>query len=78
MPTEPVLSAWSAVHPIAEWHNHIRELAFHFLVLGISRPADVLWLIAVPTRYVPLDPLPLLALPLLVGFIFGIDLMELL
>jgi hypothetical protein len=45
-------------------------------VVGIRYPADILWLVAVLTRNIPLNPLPPLTFPQLQGFPFGIDPVE--
>jgi hypothetical protein len=37
---------------------------------------DILWLIAVPTSYIPLDPILVLPFPRLVGFILSVDPVE--
>jgi hypothetical protein len=45
-------------------------------MLRIRCPADILWLIAVPTSHIPLNPVLVLPFPRLVGFILGIDPVE--
>ena len=45
-------------------------------MLGIRCPADVLRLVAVPARHIPLDLLLLFPLPRLERFVLRIDLVE--
>jgi hypothetical protein len=42
-------------------------------MLRIRCPIDILWLIAVPTSYIPLNLVLVFPLPRLVGFILGVD-----
>ena len=73
---QPVTAADLLIHPVAERHNYVRELAFRPLVLRIRRPANVLRLVAVLACHIPLDPVPLLPLPRLEGLVLGADPVE--
>jgi hypothetical protein len=55
--------AYPPVRPVTEWHHYVGKPTLDLIVVGIRDPADILWLIAVPTCNVPLDPLPPLAFP---------------
>jgi hypothetical protein len=45
-------------------------------MLRIRYSTNILWLIVVPTSYIPLDPVFVFPFPRLVGFILSIDLVE--
>jgi hypothetical protein len=45
-------------------------------MLWIRCPTNILWLIIVPTSYIPLNPVFVFPFPRLIGFILGVDLVE--
>jgi hypothetical protein len=45
-------------------------------MLRIRYPIDILWLIVVPTNYIPLNLVFVLPFPRLVGFVLGVDPVE--
>ena len=73
---KPLKTAYLFIYPVADWHYHVWEPAFRLLMLRIRCPTDVLQLVAVPTSHIPLNPVLVLPLPRLVGFILGIDPVE--
>jgi hypothetical protein len=65
------------IYPVADRYYYVWELVFRLLMLWIRYPTDILWLIAVLTSYIPLNLVLVLPFPRLIGFVLGVDLVEL-
>jgi hypothetical protein len=59
VPLQPLPGPGPLVDVVAERHHYVQEAAVHLVVLGVSDPADLLWLGALPAGHVQLNPLGL-------------------
>jgi hypothetical protein len=64
------------IYPVVDRYYYIWEPAFRLLMLWIRCPIDILWLVTIPTSHIPLNPVLILPLPRLVGFILSVNPVE--
>lgn len=73
---EPIMTAYPRVHPVTDRHHYVREAALRLLMLGIRDTADILRLVALPARHIPLNPVLVFSFPRLVSLLLGLDPVE--
>ena len=71
-----IKTAYLFVHPVTERHYHVGETVPRLFMLWIRNMVDILRLVTLLTRHIPLNPALTLPFMALVGLILGIDLVK--